>query len=204
MNEFGNFRAMFVQQTLHPPFSRINSIFTSWQRHPQTFRNDQWSWCADHGPSSSNSDEDHGWHYSLLYHIFSYRIFFRRFRSSRRLAWRLLATICLYFPVSTSFCLFKNHSGMLYCRGLEITAISLSISSLLSSPALNNHFIKKYQVPLANIDFSLLAHSSGKTTTNTLDRGQSVDNLLLSIDVSVEHTENVLELSLVNKSLRRG
>ena len=56
-------------------------------------------------------------------------------------------------------------------------------------------------VPLANIDFSLLAHSSSKTTTNTLDRCQSIDNLLLSIDVSVEHTENVLELSLVNKSL---
>ena len=54
------FSCYVCQQTLHPPFSCINSIFTSWQRHPQTFRNDQWSWCADHGPSSSNSDEDHG------------------------------------------------------------------------------------------------------------------------------------------------
>ena len=42
-----------------PPFTN-STWFTSWQRHPQTFRNDQWSWCADHGPSSSNSDEDHG------------------------------------------------------------------------------------------------------------------------------------------------
>ena len=41
-----------------------------------------------------------------------YLIFFRRFRSSRRLAWRLLETTWRYFPVSTSFCLFRNHSGI--------------------------------------------------------------------------------------------
>ena len=68
----------------------------------------------------------------------AYRIFFRRLRSSRREAWRLLETICLYFPVSTSFCLLRNHWGMVYCRGLEMTAMSLSISSLDSSPALIN------------------------------------------------------------------
>ena len=58
------------------------------------------------------------------------------------------------------------------------------------------------QLPLANIDLSLLAHSSGETATNTLNRGQGVDDLLLAINVGVENTKNVLELSLVNKTLQ--
>lgn len=58
------------------------------------------------------------------------------------------------------------------------------------------------RVPLANIHLSLLAHGSGETATNTLDGGQGVDDLLLAINVGVEDTKNVLELSLVNKTLR--
>ena len=57
------------------------------------------------------------------------------------------------------------------------------------------------ELPLANIDLSLLAHSGGETTTNTLNRGQGVDDLLLAINVGVEDTQNVLELSLVHKTL---
>ena len=132
----------------------------------------------------------------------SYRIFFRRLRSSRRLAWRLLDTICLNLPVSTSFCLFRNHWGMLYCRGLLITATSLSISSLLSSPALRHERHRMHRVPLANIHLSFLAHGSGETATNTLDGCQGVDDLLLAINVGVEDTQNVLEFSLVHKTLQ--
>ena len=58
------------------------------------------------------------------------------------------------------------------------------------------------RLPLANIHLSLLAHGSGETATNTLDRGQGVDDLLLSINVGVEDTKNVLEFSLVHKALR--
>ena len=57
------------------------------------------------------------------------------------------------------------------------------------------------RVPLANIHLSLLAHGSGETATNTLDGGQGVDDLLLAIDVGVEDTKNVLELSLVHETL---
>ena len=57
------------------------------------------------------------------------------------------------------------------------------------------------ELPLADIDLSLLAHSSGETATNTLNRGKGVDDLLLAINVGVEDTKNVLELSLVNKTL---
>ena len=87
---------------------------TSWQTHRQTCRSDPSSWCADHGPSGSSSGGDHGWHYTITPEGKNYRIFFRRLRSSRRLAWRLLDTICLNLPVSTSFCLLRNHWGMLY------------------------------------------------------------------------------------------
>ena len=60
------------------------------------------------------------------------------------------------------------------------------------------------RVPLANIHLSLLAHGSSETATNTLDGGQGVDDLLLAINVGVEDTKNVLELSLVHKTLDNG
>ena len=95
-------------------FIEPSTTLTSWQTHRQTCRNDPSSWCADHGPSGSSSGGDHGWHYTITLEGKNDRIFFRRLRSSRRLAWRLLDTICLNFPVSTSFCLLRNHWGMLY------------------------------------------------------------------------------------------
>ena len=82
--------------------------------------------------------------------------------------------------------------------------MSFSISSFDSSPALHDDSNLESALPSRNIDLCLLADSHGETTTNTLDRGQGVDDLLLSINVSVEDTKNVLELSLVNKRLRNG
>ena len=58
------------------------------------------------------------------------------------------------------------------------------------------------RVPLADINLSLLAHGSGETATNTLDGCQGVDDLLLAINVGVEDTKNVLEFSLVHKTLQ--
>ena len=81
--------------------------------------------------------------------------------------------------------------------------MSFSISSLESSPALHSKHYQIYIIPLVNIDFSLLANSSGKTTTNTLDGGKGIHDLLLTVNVGVENTENVLEFTLVNKRLRR-
>ena len=71
-----------------------------------------------------------------------------------------------------------------------------------SSPALHNEPTLPHSLPLGDVHLSLLAHSGGEAATNTLDGGQGVHDLLLSIDVGVEHTENVLELSLVDKSLQ--
>ena len=48
--------------------------------------------------------------------------------------------------------------------------------------------------PLVQIDVGLLANDVGVSPTNTLDLGQGVHNLSLSIDVGVQQTENVLTI----------
>lgn len=47
---------------------------------------------------------------------------------------------------------------------------------------------------LVAINVSLLADNIGITTTNTLDRGQRKDDFVLSVNVRVEQTQNVLEI----------
>ena len=64
------------------------------------------------------------------------RIFFSCSRSSRSLLSRPLARTWLYFPSFTSFCLFKNQSGILYRCGFCIMVIIRSTLSSVSSPAL--------------------------------------------------------------------
>lgn len=51
-------------------------------------------------------------------------------------------------------------------------------------------------LPLVQVDIGLLANQVGVPATNTLDLGQGVHDLLLSIDVGVEETENELEVRL--------
>lgn len=53
----------------------------------------------------------------------------------------------------------------------------------------------KTRVPLVEIDIRLLADQVGVSATDTLDLGQGVHNLLLSVNISVEKTE---DLSIVN------
>lgn len=54
-------------------------------------------------------------------------------------------------------------------------------------------------VPLVQVDIGLLADQVGVTTTDTLDLGQGVHDLFLSIDVGVEETENELEVRLLTR-----
>lgn len=56
--------------------------------------------------------------------------------------------------------------------------------------------------PFVHVNISFLADDVGKTATNTLDRSEGKHDLLLSIDVRVEHTKNVLELLVCNERLR--
>lgn len=50
-----------------------------------------------------------------------------------------------------------------------------------------------YSSPLVKINIGLLADDVGVSTTDTLDLGQGVHRLALSINVGVEETENVVE-----------
>lgn len=49
---------------------------------------------------------------------------------------------------------------------------------------------------LVQIHIGLLANQVGVTTTDTSDLGERVHNLLLSLDVGVQKTENELEVRL--------
>ena len=47
---------------------------------------------------------------------------------------------------------------------------------------------------LLHVNLSLLAANVGETATDTLDGGKGVHDLLLAVHVSVQQTQNVLEL----------
>lgn len=51
-------------------------------------------------------------------------------------------------------------------------------------------------VPLVEVDVGLLADQVGVSATNTLDLGQGVHDLLLSVNIGVEKTEDELEVRL--------
>jgi hypothetical protein len=52
-------------------------------------------------------------------------------------------------------------------------------------------YIVGMRIPLAKVDIGLLADQVGVTTADTLDLGQGVHNLLLSIDVGVQKTQDL-------------
>ena len=56
--------------------------------------------------------------------------------------------------------------------------------------------------PLIHVNIGLFADDVGETATNTLDRGHGEHNLLLSINVRVLHTQNVLEIFVCNERLQ--
>jgi len=56
-------------------------------------------------------------------------------------------------------------------------------------------------IPLVHVNISFLADNVGQSPSNTFDRGKGKHNLLLTINVSVEHTQNVLKLLICNQRL---
>jgi hypothetical protein len=55
-------------------------------------------------------------------------------------------------------------------------------------------------LPLVEVDIGLLADQVGVAATNTLYLGQGVHDLLLSLDIGVEETENKLEVRLLPRN----
>ena len=62
----------------------------------------------------------------------------------------------------------------------------------------------KKKRPFVHVDIGFLADDVGETATNTLDGSEGKHDLLLSIDVGVEHTKNVLKLLVCNKRLQKN
>ena len=58
---------------------------------------------------------------------------------------------------------------------------------------------EKKNSPLVEIDTRSLADEIGEATTNTLDGGKSVHNLSATINVGVEDTQDVLEITRSNE-----
>jgi hypothetical protein len=73
-----------------------------------------------------------------------------------------------------------------------------SSSSVVSSPALNVRMsLECWMIPLVEVDVGFLDDDVGVSSAYTLDSGQGEHDLLLSIDVGVEKTEDVLEGILI-------
>jgi hypothetical protein len=74
-----------------------------------------------------------------------------------------------------------------------------SSSSDVISPALSNVLVLAMRpphlfcIPLVQVDISLLADQVGVSSTDTLDLGQGVHDLLLAIDVGIEETQDELD-----------
>ena len=56
--------------------------------------------------------------------------------------------------------------------------------------------------PFVHVDIGFLADDIGESATNTLDGSEGKHDLLLPIDVGVEHTKNVLKFLVCNKRLQ--
>ncbi len=79
---------------------------------------------------------------------------------------------------------------------------SLSLRHTLSFPLpLSTQGRSQPRAPLVEVDLSLLADNVGETAPNTADGCQGKHDLLLAIDVGIEHTQNVLEAVLCHQGL---
>merc|ERR1719282_1082227 len=61
-----------------------------------------------------------------------------------------------------------------------------------------NLLLRKLTGPLAQLNLSLLAADVREAAANTLDGGEGKHRLHLTVKVSVQHTQNVLEVGLVH------
>jgi hypothetical protein len=89
-----------------------------------------------------------------------------------------------------------SQSGFVPLRILLAPASApFPVLSILFSPCCSIHARgwREECVPLVQVDIGLLAHKVGVSATDTLDLGEGVHNLLLSIDVGVQETQDLFE-----------
>lgn len=64
-------------------------------------------------------------------------------------------------------------------------------------------FTVQSKLPLVHVNIGFLANDVCKTTTNTFDGGHGKHDLLLSINICVLYTKNVLKVFICHKRLPR-
>ena len=99
----------------------------------------------------------------------------------------------------------RSSSSEVSSPALQEKRISMQRSMFLLS-AFTSAFATKFWIggplPLVEINISLLADQVGVATADTLDLGQGVHDLLLSLNIGVEQTQNELEGRLLSGDKR--
>ena len=82
----------------------------------------------------------------------------------------------------------------------DLINITMKEQAFIKSEYMNN---KRRKIPFVHVNIGFFADHVGQTPSNTFDGSKSEHNLLLSIDVCVEHTQYVLEIFVRYQRLKR-
>lgn len=113
--------------------------------------------------------------------------------------WRISATSRACIPLVHPSVEISSQLRTVYPPSFH-TQPAITSFSCISHPrskTLQSRQVVCMNVPLAEVDIGLLADQVGVTTTNTLDLGQGVHDLLLAVNIGVEQTQDVLEVRLL-------
>ncbi len=82
-------------------------------------------------------------------------------------------------------------------NALELIRVKFT-SAVCTTSATRHGRHRTLYAPLVEVNIGLFANKVGVTTPNTLDLGQSVHDLALAINISVEETQDVLNVKLTS------
>lgn len=68
---------------------------------------------------------------------------------------------------------------------------------------LSDMVLRHVCTPLLEVNLSLLAHNVGESPSQTPDRGHGVHDVLLAVNIGVQHTQNMLEVVCGNQGLHQ-
>ena len=92
-------------------------------------------------------------------------------------------------------CLLRNHLGTPYSTSIKTRQLTQRLLNDVGN--LFNISFSEFTGTLAQVDLGDLKSQVGKTSADTLDDSQGEGSLVSTVDVSVLHTQDVLEISSV-------
>ena len=97
-------------------------------------------------------------------------------------------------------CLFRNHLGMPYSVKRD-EFVRYKLTNWLGDNVVNlgHLLLGEFTSAFVQVDLSNLAGKIGEASADTLDDSESKRNFVLSVDIGVLHTKNVLKvISVLN------